>query len=247
MIKAFIFDFNDTLIHSPAWMDLEIRTLPQTALALLAEQGHIPVLDETQFAQAETVFHNARETANQAERETTHIDDLLEIVAALDLQTQVPPPLVEETVEALHRRCIPQVTLIEGVENTLQQLKSQGYRLSIISNAAFSPFLTWTLTHFGVKDYFEDILVSADVGVRKPNPEIFKIALDRMGLAPHEVVYIGDDFEKDVVGSIQFGMQAIWFHPAGDGPPPNSQVTPSATVTELIQIIDWGERWRANA
>ncbi len=244
MIKAFLFDFNDTLIRSPAWMALEIHTLPQDAFALLAEQGHIAALSDGQLARADAAFRNARETDSAAGRETAHIDGLQRMVAALGLQEQVPQQLVEQTVAALHRQCVPKVELIEGAAEMLQQLQAQGYRLSVISNAAYSPFLTWTLAHFGLINFFERVMVSADMGVRKPNPEIFRRALDSLELTAGEAVYVGDDFIKDVGGSKHVGMRAIWFRPKGDTAPLNNRVAPDATVTRLSQIAAWGRRWQ---
>ena len=70
MIKAVLFDFNETLIRSRAWMSLETRTLPQEAFDLLAAQDHILPLDPERQAHAQKIFRQARETANAAGRET---------------------------------------------------------------------------------------------------------------------------------------------------------------------------------
>lgn len=244
MIKAVLFDFNATLIHSPAWMALEIRTLPQDAFDLLAAQGHITPLSAEQLAQAESVFRHARETANAAGRETSHCDDLSSMVAVLGLQDQVSQKLVEQTVATLHRQCLPKVTLITGVTETLATLQAHNYRISIISNAAYSPFLTWTLKRFEVLHFFENILVSADVGVRKPALDIFRVALDQLALEPAEVVYVGDDFQKDVAAPKQLGMRAIWYRSENAPPRPDEQTVADAVVSRLTQIPGCVNRWR---
>lgn len=243
MIKAVLFDFSSTLIDSPAWMALEIRRLPQDAFELLAADGHIAPLGAEQLAQAESIFRHAREVANSAGRETSHVDDLSSMVAALGLQDQVSQVLVEQTVAALHRQCLSKVTLITGATETLMELQARDYRLSVISNAAYSPFLTWALERFEILHFFETILVSADVGVRKPALEIFQIALEQLELEPADVVYVGDDFQKDVAAPKQLGMRAIWFRPDGAAPSPGAQATADAIVGELIQIPDWVGRW----
>ena len=246
MIKAVLFDFSSTLIDSPAWMALEIRTLPQDAFELLAAQGHIAPLAAEELAQAQGVFRQARELANATGRETSHMDDLSSMLAALGLQDQVPQVLVEQTVASLHRQCLPKVTLISGATETLAKLQAHDYRISIISNAAYSPFLTWTLERFELLDFFDHILVSADVGVRKPALDIFRIALDKLEVAPGDVVSVGDDFQKDVAAPKQLGMRAIWFRPDGAAPLPGGQVTADAIVSELIQVPDWVGRWSNN-
>jgi putative hydrolase of the HAD superfamily len=246
MIKAVLFDFSSTLIDSPAWMALEIRTLPREAFELFSAQGHITRLSAEQLAQAEGVFRHAREQADAAGRETNHVDDLSSMIAVLGLQDQLPLKLVELTVATLHRERLPKVTLISGAAETLATLQAHDYRISLISNAAYSPFLTWTLERFELLHFFEKILVSADVGVRKPGLEIFRIALDQLELAPADAVYVGDDYQKDVAAPKQLGMRAIWYRPDGAAPLPEGQAAADAIVGELIQIPDWVDRWSNN-
>ena len=243
MLKAFLFDFNATLIHAPAWMALEVRTLPKDAFSYLAKQRLIEQLDPTQLSQAESVFQNARQRAEETGYETSHIEDLGEMVTALNLQDKINQESIFETVEILHRRCVSKVTLFEGARETLQQLQTRGYRLGIVSNAAYSPFLTWTLQDFGVTDFFEHIVVSADVRTRKPNPEIFQITLNRMSLRPIETVYVGDDIRRDIMGAQNAGMRAIWFRPGGDSTSADDKIIPDATVADLPQVISLAERW----
>jgi HAD superfamily hydrolase (TIGR01509 family) len=243
-IKACIFDFNATLIHSPVWMDLEIRSLPRQAFGLLAEQGHIEPLDDSRLAQAQIVFNAMRQTANISLVETSHLDDLAAMIKALDLQAQVSVQLIEQTVAALHKRCVTAVELIDGAGEMLKALRGMDYRLSIVSNAAYSPFLTWTLEHFGLLDYFEDIVVSADVRIRKPDVEIFRLALERIKLAPTETVYVGDDFIKDVHSANAFGMRTIWYPPNHTSITPEQEKVPDALITHLSQIPLLAQSWR---
>lgn len=243
MISTFLFDFNGTLMRSPTWIALEVRDLPRAAFAHLAKEGHIALPDEAQLAQAEAVFRGQREAADSSNVETSHLDDLSAMVDALGLQAQIPPALVEKTVATLHRRCIPTVELMPRTAESLARLQTLGLRLGIVSNAAYSPFLTWTLDHFGILDCFEDIVVSADAQTRKPGLDIFRIALQRMGLEANRTAYVGDDFRKDVVASKQVGLRAIWFAPGGEAPPSEFDVTPDAIVREHDEIPALAEQW----
>jgi HAD superfamily hydrolase (TIGR01662 family) len=244
MMKAYLFDFHRTLIQSPAWLALEIRNLPRAAFSLMARKRIIPILDEPQLTKAEETFRASRHAAETTGHETSHVEDLAAMVAALELQRHVSPQAIEETVATLHRRCVETATMIDGAVQTLHGLSESGYRLGVISNAAYSPFLTWTLDHFNLLDFFEFVVVSADVGTRKPWPQIFHIALKRTGLPPTQVAYVGDDYLKDVVASKRVGMRAIWFQPDGNLAPSNQKITPDAVVTSLDQIPAQAERWR---
>ena len=243
MIKAVLFDFNATLIHSPDWMALETLTLPHAAFKLLADRGYIAPLSPDQLLEAEKVFQTDRQNANLTNRETSHVADLLTMVHSLGYQDKVPQSLVEETVAILHRNCIPNVALMAQAETTVKHLQSMGLRLGIISNAAYAPFLTWTLEHFRILDYFEEIVVSADVGSRKPGLEIFHITLARMGLKPPEAAYVGDDFHKDVVASKQLGLCAIWYRPEDGSSMPDGEPVPDAVVSGLGELPTLVERW----
>jgi HAD superfamily hydrolase (TIGR01662 family) len=245
VIKAYLFDFNATLVHSPAWMELEIRTLPEAAFGHLAGQGHITPLSQAALSRARAVFQQCRQRADESGRETSHVDDLRTMVSTLQLAERLPEAVVEETVRTLHRALVAQATLIAGAAETIRLLRGQGQRLAIVSNAAYAPYLRWTLQQFGLYEAFEQITVSADVGVRKPDPEIFAIALEEMRLRPAEAVYVGDDFGKDVVGAKSAGLRAIWYRPPGASWPDGQKVVADAVVSELLQIPLLARRWQA--
>jgi HAD superfamily hydrolase (TIGR01509 family) len=225
-------------------MALEIRTLPRAAFYHLASLGRIPLLDEGLLSEAEAVFRVARQEAEASGRETTHTEDLAAMVEALGLQRQVSPQDIQATVASLHRRCVGSTELIEATRETLLHLKDSGYLLGVISNAAYAPFLSWTLEHFKIASFFEDVVVSADVRARKPWPKIFHIALERLGLSPAQAAYVGDDFRKDIAASKRLGMRAIWYRPEGDPPRPDERAIPDAIVTSIDEIPQWAERWR---
>jgi HAD superfamily hydrolase (TIGR01509 family) len=239
MLQAILFDFNATLVRSPTWMDLEIRSLPRQAFDLLAGQGDIAPLSPADLARAEAVFRQARRTADVSLVETSHVDDLTAMGEALDLGRQVSAQRIEETVASLHKRCVPTAELIAGAAETLDGLQAMGYRLSIISNAAYSPFLTWTLAQFRILNLFEHVIVSADVRLRKPGLEIFRVTLDRMQLAPEQAAYVGDDFHKDVVASNEVGMRSIWYRPDHTPTHNGDEAIPDAVVAHLNQIPAW--------
>jgi HAD superfamily hydrolase (TIGR01509 family) len=225
-------------------MALELRDLPRAALEHLSEAGHIPELGDRQWSAAEAAFQEARAAAEASLRETSHIDDLMKILEALHLRGRVPDAVIAETVDRLHRRCLPTVELMPHVPAMLRRLHKLGVRLGIVSNAAYAPFLAWTLERFAILDFFEDIVVSADVAARKPGHAIFRIALERMGLAARAVAYVGDDFVKDVIAPKQLNMRAVWYRPDGGPAPPAIGVRPDATVASHAEIPSLAVKWR---
>ena len=63
----------------------------------------------------------------------------------------------------------------------------------------------------GLADYFYPIVVSGDLGYRKPDPRIFALALRRMHVAPEEAIFVGNDMYRDVHGARQAGMRTVFF------------------------------------
>jgi putative hydrolase of the HAD superfamily len=86
-------------------------------------------------------------------------------------------------------------------------LKSK-YRIGIISNAWKN--ITDSLVAWGIDDAFEMAVGSGDVGIMKPDPRIYQIALDRLNVRPEEAVFI-DDFIENVQGAKAVGIHAIHF------------------------------------
>ena len=72
------------------------------------------------------------------------------------------------------------------------------------------------LAEFGLDHLFKDVIESSVVGVRKPDPEIFRLGVKALGLEPQETVMIGDNYEKDIVPAQSIGCHTIWLSPQSD-------------------------------
>lgn len=92
----------------------------------------------------------------------------------------------------------------------LLYLKGKGYRLSVVSNFDHAPTARELLRKFGIADFFEHIVISEEVGWRKPHRKIFESALASLGENPSDVIFIGDDPETDIMGSSDCGIDSVW-------------------------------------
>jgi putative hydrolase of the HAD superfamily len=99
------------------------------------------------------------------------------------------------------------------IDEALTRLRSAGFRLGVVSNS--DGRAAAALAACGLLDHFEVVVDSGEVGVEKPDPRIFAIALDRMGLPPGDVVYVGDLYEVDVVGARAAGLEPVLLDPHG--------------------------------
>lgn len=97
--------------------------------------------------------------------------------------------------------------LYSDVIETLEKLREQNILIGCVSNEAEE--LNNFFTHFGIEKYFSCVTISEVEGCEKPNPKIFNIALEKLGLHPEEVIFVGDSLISDYEGSKQVGMLPV--------------------------------------
>ncbi|MED2931247.1 HAD family hydrolase [Bacillus wiedmannii] len=99
----------------------------------------------------------------------------------------------------------------EDVHYTLQTLKQEGHSLGIISNGDYEQQVE-KLTALNILQYFQYISTSSEIGVSKPDPEIFQRTVLQLNLEMKDCYYIGDRLETDAISSTVAGMQGIWLN-----------------------------------
>jgi putative hydrolase of the HAD superfamily len=115
---------------------------------------------------------------------------------------------------------------IAGAARLLSLVKQQAL-VGIVSNNLLEEQQD-KLRHCGLVDYVDALIVSEEAGTSKPDPEIFAIALHRLGCRADEAVMVGDSWAADVIGALEAGVRPIWFNPLGRPSP-----DPAANVEEL--------------
>lgn len=122
---------------------------------------------------------------------------------------------------------------------TLRTLQEQGYRLAIISNAADDNDVQTLIDNAKIRSYFELILSSAAIGIRKPNPRIFEIALEKMEISNSRVAMVGDTLGADILGAQNAGIYSIWLTRRADNPANQAHagtIIPDMKVTSLDEL-----------
>lgn len=122
-----------------------------------------------------------------------------------------PEAVTQALVAAIHFEPFPEVA------STLRALRARGARLVVVSNWDVS--LHDVLRRTGLSDLLDGVLTSAEEGVGKPEPEIFRRALRRAGAAPREAVHAGDSVEFDVAGARAAGVTPVLVARDGAAPP----------------------------
>ncbi len=122
----------------------------------------------------------------------------------------------------------------EGIQDFLGYLKNKGIRTGVISNISYAPsVVAERINRLLPENAFEFIITSSNYIFRKPNKRIFDLALEKAGLEPDEVWYIGDQYECDVKGSLNAGLLPIWYIGAID--------LPYIEDTNILTVKTWNE------
>ncbi|MDE5652476.1 MAG: HAD family hydrolase [Muribaculaceae bacterium] len=103
----------------------------------------------------------------------------------------------------------------ESRDTLLQPLAAAGMPMVLVSN--FYGNVESVLEEYGVRRYMKEIIESAVVGVRKPDPEIFRLGVKALGLEPSEVIVVGDSYRKDIEPALKAGCRAVWLKGKGWG------------------------------
>ncbi len=121
--------------------------------------------------------------------------------------------------------------LFPAALGTIQALQARGYRTALISN--WDDRLPELLHGLDLEPLLDPIVISYRVGAEKPAAHIFQTALDEAGVAPHEALMVGDDYEADVAGAHAMGMRAVLIRRPG-----RPEAEPEVAIDRLGELLD---------
>jgi HAD superfamily hydrolase (TIGR01509 family) len=145
-------------------------------------------------------------------------------------------------LEAEHEAWSPAREMGDSTHALLESLRSRGLKLGLVSNAFDPPeLLHLYLGRMGLAERLDVAVFSSEVGRRKPDPLIFRTALDRLGVEPGRALFVGDSLEADIAGAAGLGMrtvQAVWFRADdADGPEPDFQAFTQMDVLNIVRRL----------
>jgi FMN phosphatase YigB (HAD superfamily) len=239
--KAVLFDLFDTLVlferERLPLVRVNGRTLHSTAGALHELlRVHAPDVDLARFVDAllwswqeaerlRAIDH--REIAAPA-RFRLLFERLGRDVAA------VPPALVEALLGA-HRLELTRAMEFPPHHGAVLGRLARRHRLAIVSNFDYAPTVRGVLGDAGVIDLFAAVVVSDEVGWRKPKPAIFEEALRRVGVGARQALFVGDRPDIDVAGAHALEIDAVWINRTG-APLPDGVRPPQFEIRDLTEL-----------
>jgi putative hydrolase of the HAD superfamily len=140
---------------------------------------------------------------------------------------------VRECLRRMHGERHLWCAVQERTHESLTRLRAAGLRLGIVSNS--DGRVEQALAAAGLRDYFDVVIDSSLVGIEKPDPGIFLAALDALGVAPEEALYVGDLYEVDVLGARAAGMEAVLLSSCGSQP--GRPCRTAASIDDLVSAL----------
>ncbi len=149
---------------------------------------------------------------------------------------------LQRSLEVFYGVLLEDRQLVNGAVELLASIKDRGLSVGLISDVAWglpSEFPMRDIRHFGMDRCFDDYVFSTDVGLRKPHPKMFKIALSNLGVDASEAMYVGNSLAQDIKGAKGVGIKAVLkcsaFCPQAEGVVPDHTVGTLAEIEGLLE------------
>ncbi len=237
MIRGIIFDFGSTLISFHGEVS-EVRTLATQAMVEYLFDEFVR-FDKEIFIKR---FYELLEMSFEA-RETTHIEFSSISVLRLALTefgyATVTDEILDRALERFYNLFEDYWQPMPNLYSVLDEIHNSDYRLGMISNAGNAANVQRLIDKVGIRKYFDPVLISSGVGLRKPHRLLFEAVLNIWQLPAEQVVMIGDMLNADVLGAQRVGMHQIWITADADNESNRQNVTaikPEATTDNLRDV-----------
>ncbi len=150
--------------------------------------------------------------------------------------------LTDEEIEAAAIRMARYIDdetrqLLAENKQVLEWLRQQGYPMVLVSN--FYGNICQVLKDAGIDEYFQQVIESAVVGVRKPNPAIFALGVCALDLPATQVLVVGDTYGKDIVPAHQLGCRTLWIKGLQWEEKQVDETVPDAIIHRLFDLKDF--------
>ena len=151
---------------------------------------------------------------------------------ALGADEELVPELVAIRREATREALVPR----PGALDTLEELSRRGLQLGMISVCSEEVPELWGETAFAGR--FDSLVFSCSVGLRKPDPRIYRLCLDELGVEARDALFVGDGANDELAGAERVGMRAVLIHRRGQAPIWPEARSWDLRITSIPEVLD---------
>lgn len=234
-IDTIIFDLDDTLIDA--------RGSWRAGFAEAIAELHARNTALQQLGSPEAIYdryfrlysETAHQSAGGGEWESRFTREAFELLLATHLE---PDATLAARLHKTYRSAIPNHMALHSGAVEILELLGARYPLGLISNGP-RELQRPKLEMFALEQYFKVIMISGEIGVQKPDPTIFSLALDALNAVPQHTIYVGDNPTNDIIGACYSGLAAIWIN-RGDWPDniTNSESPDTLRYVEVNELAE---------
>ncbi len=233
--RAVIFDYIGTLV-SP--QNYTMDASKQKLYHALQAEGFNTTQD--QFLNVYNAAHEKYRKIRYGEhREVTNAIWVSEALCSLGYRVAADDYRVKAALSVFFKDFIDTLELNEGAKKLVKHTKER-CKVGLISNFTCAPVIYASLRQLGIADFFDVVVVSDEIGWRKPHKQIFQAALNKLQVQPQNAIFIGDNPTEDIQGAKEVGLETIFvpsqFNSLEDLT--NSKQEPNYIAKDLQSITD---------
>lgn len=218
--KAMLFDLDDTLIDRDKAVD--------NLFLLVLEKCYEDVSD--------TVKNNMLQKFKEYDKREYGISDKTIVLESLFDEFAPKYRLPHNYIQDFWNENLPKCFSIDqNTSHFLNQIKRH-FKIGIITNGSTHRQKA-KIINTNLNNYFDTIIISEEVGLSKPDKRIFELALNKLNVQPEDVLFIGDDLEKDIAGPQNANIKGVWFNPQKIKN--TTQIQPYAEINTLDSLLSY--------
>lgn len=218
-VRAIIFDLDNTLVNR------------KEAFRKFAGKFMDQFVEATDSRQREQFIEYMIEADRDGYRRKQELYEELK----QKLSMRNPDVTIDELVAYWFAEFSKCTVLMDGAIEVLEKLKSEGLKLGIITNGSVHS-QNAKIDQVQIRDFFDTVVVSDEVQVKKPDERIFQIALERLHVKPEQTWYVGDHPVNDILGARDAGLTPVWLE--GFMPWAEKIEKPGIVIRELRELLE---------
>jgi len=232
--KAILFDLDDTIVDfstssSIAWQKVSEEFVNKYPVGFTAEEL-FKTIDATRYHFWTNLYQGKIKRDHSISETCQMLQGVLKLMDYPDLSKAC------EMAESFNKFYFQSLVIFKGAIETLEKIQALGIRMALITNGESQKQRT-QLECLNLERFFEIILIDTELGFSKPDSRIFKLALEKLALAPEEVWMVGDSLTNDIFGAQKLGIYSIWHDFKNQGLANNSAVVPDIIINSISELL----------